>query len=551
MQDYTFAASNKDIIYPTEIVPSEDAPATGIAAKPVTDKKNNAVAANTKPVNNANAKTAVNNKTVKPAVTKPEVVVTTIAAPEKMQTVQEVAKTEDKIAQQEPQRNGNDIGKIVRVNGLRAVYGYRGDVLLTYAIKHNIRYERLLEINELPDAPIMSNMYIFLDKKKTRGEKATHTVGTNETLNQIAQAEGMQQKSLRLLNNLEDDEEPLPGEILSLQRQVTSKPQVVVKNTTLPVATTGKPGQKTAKKSTYLDKKELEKSKKQDKPVVAVVPKEAPVKTLPSVIEEPVKPVVKPVEPPVVAVAQEEAPKKLVLKTRAERMREAREAEDAKRFAGVATKTPIETPVKEPEVIEAQEPVKPSRPVKKEEPVAIKEEPKEAPVVKEEAPVKEAEIITEPVKEEVVAVKEEPVVIKEEPIKKEEEPVKEVVIEEPKAAPPVIEEPRKPVVSNVPQDEFSRLKAQLDKVVYASDNKEAEAKAEAARQQEKKVVAQSAAQKELTANVKADANYYVVQKGDTAFSIAKKNKVTMRQLMEWNNMDWAEVQVGQSLKVKQ
>ncbi|HYD22201.1 MAG TPA: LysM peptidoglycan-binding domain-containing protein, partial [Flavipsychrobacter sp.] len=55
------------------------------------------------------------------------------------------------------------------------------------------------------------------------------------------------------------------------------------------------------------------------------------------------------------------------------------------------------------------------------------------------------------------------------------------------------------------------------------------------------------------ASVKAaeDGRYYTVKKGDTAAGIAKKNKLTMRQLMEWNNMDWAEVTPGQKLIVKQ
>ena len=54
-------------------------------------------------------------------------------------------------------------------------------------------------------------------------------------------------------------------------------------------------------------------------------------------------------------------------------------------------------------------------------------------------------------------------------------------------------------------------------------------------------------------NPKKGTKYYVVKKGDTGFSIAKKNGITLSQLMEWNNMDFsnADIKEGQKLKVKQ
>ena len=46
------------------------------------------------------------------------------------------------------------------------------------------------------------------------------------------------------------------------------------------------------------------------------------------------------------------------------------------------------------------------------------------------------------------------------------------------------------------------------------------------------------------------AKIYIVKKGDTAFSIAKRNNITMRQLMDWNNLDFDAIKVGQRLKVQ-
>jgi LysM repeat protein len=107
-----------------------------------------------------------------------------------------------------------------------------------------------------------------------------------------------------------------------------------------------------------------------------------------------------------------------------------------------------------------------------------------------------------------------------------------------------------------PKDEYAKLKARLDKVVYASDNtvaeiekpkKDEEKKPEDTKQLEdsKKEVAADPA-----ANKKDTSKFYKVKKGDTAFGIAKKNNITMRQLMDWTKLDFKTIKVGQELRVK-
>ncbi len=117
-----------------------------------------------------------------------------------------------------------DSGKVIMVNGLKAFYAYKGDVLLQYAVKYNIRYPHLLEINDLPDGPLEANMPIYLEKKLTSGTHARHTVKEGESMYMISQMEGMQLKRLLALNMMDIGDEPATGVILELQNGVFKKP---------------------------------------------------------------------------------------------------------------------------------------------------------------------------------------------------------------------------------------------------------------------------------------------------------------------------------------
>lgn len=117
-----------------------------------------------------------------------------------------------------------DSGKVIIVNGLKAFYAYKGDVLLQYAVKYNIRYPHLLEINDLPDGPLEANMPIYLEKKLTSGTHARHTVREGESMYMISQMEGMQLKRLLALNMMDVGDEPATGVILELQNGVYKKP---------------------------------------------------------------------------------------------------------------------------------------------------------------------------------------------------------------------------------------------------------------------------------------------------------------------------------------
>ena len=54
---------------------------------------------------------------------------------------------------------------VTKVNNLNAFVARKGETLLEYAIKYNIRYQKLLDINDLEDGPLPFSMYIYIEKK--------------------------------------------------------------------------------------------------------------------------------------------------------------------------------------------------------------------------------------------------------------------------------------------------------------------------------------------------------------------------------------------------
>ena len=127
-----------------------------------------------------------------------------------------------------------DSGKVITVNGLKAFYAFKGEMLLQYAVKYNIRYPHLLELNDLPDGPLPANMLVYLEKKLTSGTHAKHTVKEGEDMLQVSQAEGMQLRRLQLLNMMEIGDEPATGAMLELQNGATRKPPIRKAAETIP-----------------------------------------------------------------------------------------------------------------------------------------------------------------------------------------------------------------------------------------------------------------------------------------------------------------------------
>jgi LysM repeat protein len=113
-----------------------------------------------------------------------------------------------------------------RKNGLKGFYARKGDLLLEYAIRRHIRYARLLEWNDMPDAPMTTDIFVYLEPKRRTGLEATCTVMPGMNLLQISQEKGIQLEQLRKLNLLAKGENPVAGTILHLQKPLINKPEV-------------------------------------------------------------------------------------------------------------------------------------------------------------------------------------------------------------------------------------------------------------------------------------------------------------------------------------
>lgn len=142
----------------------------------------------------------------------------------------------EKATAQEAQSQSNvtDYYHTTTKNNLKGFYAKKGDMLLEYAIKNKIRYAKLLELNDLPDAPLEADMFVYLERKAKTGGAATHTVENGESLIQISQAEGIQMQQLRLFNHLGKGEEPVPGTVLNLQGMAEGKPELYAANSAAP-----------------------------------------------------------------------------------------------------------------------------------------------------------------------------------------------------------------------------------------------------------------------------------------------------------------------------
>lgn len=122
------------------------------------------------------------------------------------------------------QRVDNAPQTVVKINNLRAVYGKAGDMPLQYAVRNGVRYEKFLEMNDLEEKPLPTDMPLYLERKHFWGIRPMHLVKPGETMLVIAQKEGVQLKYLRDLNYMEPGEEPMPGVTLELQAQAGTKP---------------------------------------------------------------------------------------------------------------------------------------------------------------------------------------------------------------------------------------------------------------------------------------------------------------------------------------
>ncbi len=456
-------------------------------------------------------------------------------------------------------------GQMVRVNGLKAVYARKGDTPLEYAYKTSIRYQKLLEMNEIDERPLPQDMYLYLERKNTKGVRATHTVRQGETIFSVAQAEGMMVKSLMDMNMIEPNEEPIAGTILELQQFRTVKPVVVlkkkevtsayVKPTAYPVATSVAPSTiPTSKVSQPSRIKVVEEIKEPEVVKVAEKPIEISIQPQTAIkqgdVESPVvqEEVIKTQAKPVVV-----SPESTVEVAKVESVNAIEVVKEANVEVGVMPEQKPVGAAENIEVIKAEVPVKPaiekvqtkvaavSTPAKIAETTVVKEVPKLVESIKIEEPA----VIEQPkpiVEMETVASVNKPATLP---------TAKPAAVAAKTVAVPVIEEE--------PKDELDKLKRKFDKVVYAKDNTRAATPSQPtivavpkpdtmrAITKPAETVSETATQIQPSSD---PAKFHVVKKGETGFSIAKKYGITVRQLNDWNNLNFGAIQEGQKLRVK-
>lgn len=354
---------------------------------------------------------------------------------------------------------------IVVKDGRRGFYAKKGDVLLEDAIRHRIRYAKLLEINGLPDEPLSADRFVFLEKASTIRFAAN-----------VAAAAGRDETA-----HVASENRPRP---MSADVAIAEPPAVVA------MASTPAPVQASEAAPQALDEA-IQATREEPQEPSQLQEKAASSINVIATAEQ----------QPIASTTREEAPTMMA---------------SANEAAGIVSATPAPGMVPDPVASTTTE--NPTAPA--------------AVVVETPIPVSAGSEATENTEKTTAA---NPAV----------EDGFNIASEE------AVEE-AKPVAAAAPepQDEMSRLKARFDKAVYSPVKPVAKpAQAVASTSAPDKVVVEKPAP--IVASSAAGAKYYTVQKGDTAFGIAKKHGITVRQLQDWNGLSMdAGVPLGKKLKVQ-
>lgn len=306
--------------------------------------------------------------------------------PEKdKEPIKEVVKNVEPIKEVKSQ-----VGETTYYKGLKGFYAKKGDMLLEKAMEYNIRYARLLQINELEDAPLPFDMFVFTEKKRKVGTVEFHQIQQGENLYMIAQKEALLLENLYIFNNLKEGQEPLVGENLNLQYKMVGTPKLKAKF--LETLAT----KEEEKISTPEKVKEVAKVEVQKEEIKKVVVEEV---QKPVEIEEVKTEVAKEVEVPV--LSDEELKKMETIKEEMRRA-EAQAQAEAVKVEEVKIVEPIKEEVKSVKVIDENSPIQDIEKAKRIEALLSKEKKVENDVIVKEVLVKEepkVEVVKEAIKE--------------------------------------------------------------------------------------------------------------------------------------------------------
>ena len=460
---------------------------------------------------------------------------------------------------------------VTKVNNLNAFVARKGETLLEYAIKYNIRYQKLLDINDLEDGPIPFSMYIYLEKKHLKGDHAYYIVKEHETLLQIAQTEGIQLKQLRLINKINEEEEVVKGERINLQMPNVKKPKTYIRidgnqNNNDPINSIV---------DNYKDDGFFEKSKLNFEIKKSIVFKDSVLKVNDSstLLAQQKDSLVTTDTSKKLSIAEQ---RQLVIKERLEQAKLKQE-----QIRQNALKLAEERAAQRAIIMEAAKLKRDSIMRVNQERLALRKMQfsrdsflkskyyKDSIALVKKDSIKQIIIDSNSldnskIVEKEKKKKEKPIVLSKKDLKLKAfaarnidtlegiqtrnaiDIPKEIIVDTKTAPVNTISIPKNPIaLQQVAQDEFDELKFELDKVVYAYvESEEANTTLETNTKLD---------QQENTEAPKSNSKqpvYYTVKNGDTLFGIAKKFKVSVKQLNSWNKLDFTEVKTGTKLIVQ-
>jgi len=93
---------------------------------------------------------------------------------------------------------------VFSINDTRVVYAKAGTSLFALASSYNIAYKTLLTYNEIEKGDILpKDRLIYLERKPKNGGRDFHVVTAAETIEEIAQKEGVRLESLLQYNSVQ------------------------------------------------------------------------------------------------------------------------------------------------------------------------------------------------------------------------------------------------------------------------------------------------------------------------------------------------------------
>ena len=116
---------------------------------------------------------------------------------------------------------------IFTINNAKVIYATAGTSILALAEQYNISLSKLFEINDMDEVEILEKpRLIFLEKKQKKGTADFHIVLPNETLQDIAQKEGVRLDMIVEYNGVSKKLHPVLGEKIYLRSKAPASPKM-------------------------------------------------------------------------------------------------------------------------------------------------------------------------------------------------------------------------------------------------------------------------------------------------------------------------------------